>query len=105
MAEEVNQLGKTAAQLQRASIQLKNFKVFILKLFSALILYDEVICPTCFLEVGCALMCNSEGGKVGGGPGHADFSPDHLCFGQGGLCFEYSNGMKAKDAGMKKQVL
>ena len=50
-------------------------------------------------------LCNSEGGKVGGGPGHADFSPGHPCIGQGGLCFEYSNGMKDKDADMKKQVL
>ena len=54
MAEEVNQLGKTAVQLHPASIQLKDFKVFILKLFSALILYDEVVCPTCFLKVVCA---------------------------------------------------
>ena len=50
-------------------------------------------------------MCNSEGCKVGGGPGHAELSPGYPCIGQGGLCFEYSNGMKDKDAAMKKQVL
>ena len=50
-------------------------------------------------------LCISEGGKVGCGPGHAELSPDHPCFEQGGLCFEYSNGMKDKDADMKKQVL
>ena len=43
--------------------------------------------------------------KAGGGPGHADLSPDNPCFGQGGLRFECSNDMRDKDADMKKQVL
>ena len=43
--------------------------------------------------------------KVGGGHGYAELSHGHPCFGQGRLCFEYSNDMKDKNADMKKQVL